>query len=153
MICESARMWEVAVCILLVLILIYVKDSTVVVVKQRIPESYVVGINNVEPNKMSEDDISNLIRVIESATRTKQLYGNFRDMYPYDITPWQFSKLRILYKKGKLTTENVKIVLGLTDKNPASVFNDSQTDIGNTYSDILGPGTSILVTSAESEAL
>jgi hypothetical protein len=65
----------------------------------------------IEPSDMTDQDYTNLIQRIERAIATKQLYGDFRHMYPYDVTTWQYFKLISLRKKGKLTIPVVKQVL------------------------------------------
>lgn len=66
------------------------------------------------PKDMSDTDINAMIAAIERSIATKQLFGDFRRMYPYELTPWQFFKLINLRKKGKLTIPVVKHILGTT---------------------------------------
>jgi hypothetical protein len=102
---------ELAFCIVLLLLVVYFIQIWASP-NLRIQISKGEGLSDIKPKDMSISDLNMLITAIERSIATKQLYGDFRHMYPYDLSPWQFFKLISLRKKGKLTIPVVQHVLG-----------------------------------------
>ena len=70
-------------------------------------------LENIPVAQMSPDDIDKLRTYIERAVRTGQFYGDFRRMYPYEITPWQYKEMISRRKRGELDNAAVSSVLAL----------------------------------------
>lgn len=68
-------------------------------------------MEDIPISKMSADDIDKLRQYIERAVRVGQFYGDFRRMYPYEITPWQYNTMIAKRKLGQLDNETVKNIL------------------------------------------
>ena len=60
---------------------------------------------------MTPEDIEKLRTYIERAVRTGQFYGDFRRMYPYTISPWQYFTMISYRKRGELDNAAVKSIL------------------------------------------
>lgn len=69
---------------------------------------------NIPIADMTADDIDKLRGYIERAVRTGQFYGDFRRMYPYEITPWQYFTMIKYRKRGKLDNDAVKKILHMS---------------------------------------
>jgi hypothetical protein len=68
-------------------------------------------IENIPINKMTDTDIDKLRLSIERAARVGQFYGDYRRMYPYIVTPWQYFTMIAYRKRGELDNTAVKDIL------------------------------------------
>ncbi len=68
-------------------------------------------MQNIPLSKMTEDDIDKLREFMEKAVRTGQFYGDFRRMYPYEITPWQYNTMISKRRLGELDSTAIKNIL------------------------------------------
>jgi len=71
-------------------------------------------IQNIPIAKITDDDINKLRLFIEKAVQTGQFYGDFRRMYPYEITPWQYNAMIAKRRLGELDSLTIKSILQAT---------------------------------------
>jgi hypothetical protein len=68
-------------------------------------------MQNIPISKMTDDDIDKLRQFMENAVRRGQFYGDFRRMYPYEITPWQYNAMTLKRRLGELDILAIKNIL------------------------------------------
>jgi hypothetical protein len=73
--------------------------------------SVLENLTDIPIRQMTATDITNLRTYIEKAVRLGQFYGDFRRMYPYPITPWQYNTMIASRKLGELDDAKVKNIL------------------------------------------
>jgi hypothetical protein len=71
-------------------------------------------LEDIPITDMTADDIDKLRTYIERAVRVGQFYGDFRRMYPYTISPWQYHTMIKYRKRGELDNEAVKKILSMS---------------------------------------
>lgn len=67
-------------------------------------------LSDIPLSQMTDIDIDKLRTYIETAVRMNTQFGDFRRMYPYTITPWQYSRMTAMRKRGELTNAAIKTI-------------------------------------------
>ena len=68
-------------------------------------------MENILYSQMTPADITKLRIYIERAVRIGQFYGDFRRIYRYAITPWQYRTMISYRMRGALDDAAVKAIL------------------------------------------
>jgi hypothetical protein len=70
---------------------------------------------HLEDIQINNDAIDKLRTYIERAVRNGTFYGDFRRMYPYTISPWQYFTMISYRKRGELDNAAVKKILTMSE--------------------------------------